>query len=103
MPRCSRLRVCRVTARWNLRETPRAKTCDPSPHHAVKDQCRPRFDPLHQRQAVRVIKDRHRPGPASLRALRLIRPTGPEALTRSTRSSGKLSPGPSPDPPNQTI
>ena len=75
-------------------ENPRAKTCDPPPHHAVIGQCRPLLDPLRQRQAVRVIKDRHRPDPASLRAFRLIRPTGPEALNRSTgsRTICKLTP-----------
>ena len=63
-----------------------AKTCDPPAHHSVKVRCRSLFDHLRQCQAGRVIKDRHRPDPASLRALRLIRPTGPKALNRSTGS-----------------
>ena len=69
-----------------FRQYPLAETCDPPAHHTVKVRCRPLFDPLRQRQAVRAIKDRHRPDPASPGAFRLIRPTGPEALNRSTGS-----------------
>ena len=77
-----------------LRETPRAETCDPPAQHAMKVRCRSLLNPLRQRQAGPVIKDRHRPDPASRRALRLIRSTGPEAQNRSTgsRATRKLTP-----------
>ena len=62
MRRSSRLRVCRVTTSWNSVNIHWQRPATRQRTTPWKVRCRSLLDPLRQRQAVPVVKDRHRAG-----------------------------------------